>query len=166
MNPSDAIEFAHELMLEYGLMGWRVESDNAVRRFGACDYSRRLITFSCELVKLNDQTCVLDVILHEIAHALAGPRAGHGREWKRVARSIGCSAQRCYSLTSTIQPPGRFILRCVHCGRAIQRVRAPRRRLACSSCCNRFSKGKFDARFVLNCEPLRLTISSTLSNPQ
>jgi predicted SprT family Zn-dependent metalloprotease len=152
MNPSDAIEFAHELMFEYGLIGWRAESDNAVRRFGACHYSRKLITLSNELVQLNDQACVLDVILHEIAHALAGPRTGHGREWEEVARSIGCSAQRCYSVTSTVQPPGRFILRCVHCGRTIQRVRAPRRLLACPICCNRYSSGRFDARFVLNCE--------------
>ncbi|MYB34820.1 MAG: SprT family zinc-dependent metalloprotease [Gammaproteobacteria bacterium] len=28
---------------------------------------------------------VNDAILHEIAHALAGPKAGHGSEWKAIA---------------------------------------------------------------------------------
>ena len=138
------------------LFEWRAELDKAVRRFGACHYSRKLITFSNDLVALNDQACVLDIILHEIAHALAGPGKGHGPEWKRIARSIGCSAHRCYSLTHTVRPPGRFILRCASCGQTIQRVRAPRRPLACSNCCNSFADGKFDARFLLNCEAISL----------
>ena len=28
-------------------------------------------------------------LLHEVAHALAGARAGHGAAWKRTARSLG-----------------------------------------------------------------------------
>jgi len=102
MNPSDAIGFAQELMVEFGLVEWRAELDKAVRRFGACHYSQKMITFSNDLVALNDQACVLDIVLHEIAHALAGPGKGHGPEWKRIARSIGCSAHRCYSLTYTV----------------------------------------------------------------
>jgi predicted SprT family Zn-dependent metalloprotease len=154
MNPSEAIEFAQELMIEYGLLGWRAKLDNAVRRYGACDYSRKLITLSNNLVQLNDERSVLDTTLHEIAHALAGPRAGHGPEWRRVAQAIGCSPERCYSLSDTRVPPGRFVLRCVHCGHTTRRVRRPRRQLACSKCCNRFAGGRFDARFVLNCEAM------------
>lgn len=153
MNAAEAIEFAQELMIEYGLHGWRVELDGAVRRFGVCRTSRKMITLSRTLVELNDQVTVLDTILHEIAHALAGAKAGHGPEWRRIAKSIGCSAQRCYSLAETVQPPGRFILRCPHCGHTIQRTRTPRRPLACANCCNHFARGRFDARFILHCEP-------------
>ena len=32
---------------------------------------------------------VTEVILHEIAHALAGPEAGHGPEWKAIAIRLG-----------------------------------------------------------------------------
>ena len=152
MNPLEAIEFAQELMAEYGLSGWRAELDRAVRRFGRCRYSCKLITLSYDLVQLNDQTRVLDTILHEIAHALAGPKAGHGPEWRRIARAIGCSAKRCYSLEDTVQPPARFVLHCSHCGRATPRIRRPVRPVACSDCCNRFSRGMFDARFVLKYE--------------
>lgn len=152
MNPVEAARFAQELVADYGLEGWRVELDGAVRRFGCCHYSHKLITLSNHLIKLNDQAVVLDTILHEIAHALAGPRAGHGPEWKRLARSIGCSTERCYSSAHTVQPPLRFLLRCAHCGRSAKRVRAPRRPIACGACCTRFAGGRFDARFVLKRE--------------
>ena len=42
MNPCEAIEFAQELMLEYGLLGWRAKLDNAVRRYCACDFSPQI----------------------------------------------------------------------------------------------------------------------------
>jgi predicted SprT family Zn-dependent metalloprotease len=35
------------------------------------------------------------VVTHEAAHVVAGIRAGHGHEWKRVHRSMGGDAQRC-----------------------------------------------------------------------
>lgn len=69
MNPSEAVQFAQELLSEYGLHGWRVDLDGAVRRFGCCHYSRKLITLSYQLVRMNSETDVLDTILHEIAHS-------------------------------------------------------------------------------------------------
>ena len=155
MSPSEAIEFAQDLMIEYGLVGWRARLDGAVRRFGCCHFRRKEITLSYELAELNDEATVLDTILHEIAHALAGPRAGHGPHWKHIARSIGCSAERCYSSAPTIQPPANFALRCRNCGHIARRVRAPRRPLACATCCHKFARGRFDERFLLECSSLR-----------
>ena len=34
---------------------------------------------------------IQDTVLHEIAHALAAPEAGHGPLWKTVARRIGAA---------------------------------------------------------------------------
>jgi len=76
MNPSDAIEFAQELIVEYGLLGWRAELDRAVSRFGVCRYSRKLITLSNELAQLNNQACVLDVIL--LRSHMPSPDLGRG----------------------------------------------------------------------------------------
>jgi predicted SprT family Zn-dependent metalloprotease len=153
MDPVAARSFAQDLIGEYGLQGWRVELDNAMRRFGCCHHTRKTISLSRRLVELNSQTEVLDTILHEIAHAIAGPQAGHGREWQRVARSIGCSGDRCYSLARTVQPSPRFILECGYCGRKVPRIRAPRRKTACGTCCARFAGGQYDARFLLQCHP-------------
>lgn len=41
------------------------------------------------------ETDVNDTILHEMAHAIAGHEAMHGPKWKRVAKRLGCSAERC-----------------------------------------------------------------------
>ena len=42
---------------------------------------------------------ITDTILHEIAHALVGPRHGHNAIWRQKAREIGCTAMRCHNLT-------------------------------------------------------------------
>ena len=153
MSPQTAVEFARELMREYGLQGWRVALDGAVRRFGACRYRDKSITLSARLVQLNSEAQVLDTILHEIAHALAGPGKGHGAEWARIARSIGCSASRCYSAQDTQQPAPRYLLRCGNCGHTTTRYRLKGRASACLACCNRFAGGRFDERFLLTCVP-------------
>jgi len=36
-----------------------------------------------------------DTILHEIAHALAGPAAKHGPAWKAIARRLGATPKSC-----------------------------------------------------------------------
>jgi predicted SprT family Zn-dependent metalloprotease len=33
---------------------------------------------------------VQDMILHELAHAIAGRAAGHGKEFRKVCKQIGC----------------------------------------------------------------------------
>ena len=38
---------------------------------------------------------VVDVILHELAHAIAGVDEMHNDKWKKIARKIGCTADIC-----------------------------------------------------------------------
>lgn len=68
---------------------WSFAFDNAKRRAGACDYLRKRITVSRYLSARYDDDTNRQTLLHEIAHALAGPAAGHGAEWKRIARMLG-----------------------------------------------------------------------------
>ena len=51
--------------------------DNAKRRAGCCDYRRKRISLSGYFTEHNNKTEVMNTILHEVAHALAGARAGH-----------------------------------------------------------------------------------------
>ena len=37
-----------------------------------------------------------DTVLHEIAHAIVGPRHNHDAVWKAKAREIGCAGERCH----------------------------------------------------------------------
>lgn len=80
--------------------GWKFQWDNAKRRLGYCRFGPKIISLSRTLVLETTLEQIEDTILHEIAHVMAGYRAGHGWQWKRVARSIGCSAERCHNVTT------------------------------------------------------------------
>lgn len=68
---------------------WAFGFDNAKRRAGQCDFRAKRITVSRYLAARFDDDEIHQVLLHEVAHALAGPAAGHGAAWKAIAREIG-----------------------------------------------------------------------------
>ncbi|MBW9111057.1 SprT-like domain-containing protein [Microbacterium ureisolvens] len=68
---------------------WSFAFDNAKRRAGLCDYTHKRISVSRYLAARYDDDTNHQTLLHEVAHALAGPRAGHGARWKAVARELG-----------------------------------------------------------------------------
>ena len=134
-----ALELAGELMRAHGLGGWSVRLDHARRRAGQCDYRRRIISLSRHYVRNAEPAHIRDTILHEIAHALVGPRHGHDAVWRRKAREIGCTAARCHTLTfaeapwiarcpkGCVETPRhrrRYGLVCVRCRSPIEYVRA------------------------------------------
>ena len=94
---------ARVLMDKHGLHDWqiqiadlrRVPSHNLVGDIslgstrGICRFFDRTILIDSSLIAHRNK--FLGVVLHEIAHALAGPTAGHGKEWLRIAKKIGCS---------------------------------------------------------------------------
>jgi len=95
LDLTEARQLAAGLMAQHGLTGWRLVFDNAKTRAGVCRFDRKQIGLSRPLVALYDIEQVTDTVLHEIAHALAGPRHGHDRLWRATARRIGCSGRRC-----------------------------------------------------------------------
>ncbi len=95
MDLDKAGDLARDLMDEHGLALWSFAFDNAKRRCGACHSGKRKITLSRYYVSMNSAPEVEDTIRHEIAHALAGAKAGHGPQWQAVARRIGAKPQRC-----------------------------------------------------------------------
>jgi len=105
MNIWDARILADRLMAEHGLCaaGWKFRWDRATRRFGSCHHTRRTISLSLPLVRLNSESQVRDTMLHEIAHALT-PGDGHGRRWKDKCRQIGARPVRCFTQVEVILP--------------------------------------------------------------
>ena len=95
-----ALEMASRLMNEHGLAGWRVKLDHARRRAGQCDFTAQTISLSRHYVRYAETDHIRDTILHEIAHALVGPKHGHDAVWRKKAREIGCTANRCLLYTS------------------------------------------------------------------
>ncbi len=68
---------------------WSFGFDNAKRRAGLCDYTRKRISVSRYLAARYEDDEIHQVLLHEVAHALAGAGAGHGPRWKATARELG-----------------------------------------------------------------------------
>lgn len=125
MNPQDAEKLAVSLMKEHRIWGrgWRFKYDKAIRRFGVCNFRTETIGLSLKLVEVNDEEKVKDVILHEIAHAIAGHSAGHGEIWKRVCLKIGAKPERCYSLADTNTVKLKYHATCDACGKEFERSR-------------------------------------------
>jgi len=128
----EAWDLAHELIVRHGLVGWSIEIDQAKRRAGVCRYDRKVIGLSAPITRLHAESEVQDTILHEIAHALAGPAAGHGPVWAETARRIGCSAQRCVPEDAP-RVPGAWVGVCRE-GHMIERHKRPERVLMCGRC--------------------------------
>ncbi len=86
---------ARELMDRHGLGDWSFRFNAARKKLGVCHYREKLILLSREHAADGTPVQVTDTILHEIAHALAGPRAGHGPVWKEIARRLGATPKSC-----------------------------------------------------------------------
>lgn len=94
---------AWRLMREHGLVdhGWVFKWDHAVRTLGKCYHGRRQITLSKKVFSIPENVPLArNTMLHEIAHALVGPSHGHDHVWKRQARAIGCTGDRCTELAT------------------------------------------------------------------
>ena len=104
MSDQTLIEaFARNEFKKWNLTGWRFEWGNAKRTAGTCYHNKKLIRMSLPLLKAMGLYDAIDTLLHEVAHALAGYRAGHGPEWKRWAKKVGAKPKRCFDLTREIQ---------------------------------------------------------------
>ena len=125
-----ALELASCLMNEHGLAGWRVKLDHARRRAGQCDFAAQTISLSRHYVRHGETDHIRDTILHEIAHALVGPKHGHDAVWRRKAREIGCTATRCHTLTFATAP---WLMVCPNGCFAVARHRR-KTGLVCASC--------------------------------
>ena len=142
MELAEVAGLGRRLMDQHGLESWELAFDHARRRAGACHYTAQKITVSRHLMVLYDESSVADTLLHEIAHALAGPRAGHGPRWKATALRIGGSGTR---LAGREEPrvPSPWVGVCSG-GHEIDRFRLPRHEASCLRC-----SPTFDRRFLI-----------------
>ncbi|MBT2501995.1 SprT-like domain-containing protein [Curtobacterium sp. ISL-83] len=132
----------HLIAAHLGRGTWSFGFDHAKTRAGQCDFAKRRITVSRHLaVRFTDED-VDQVLLHEIAHALAGARAGHGPTWRRTAVGLGYTGSRLHDgpIASDLAP---WVGTCP-AGHEHFRYRTPTRQLACARCSRRF-----DARNVI-----------------
>ena len=156
MNIDDAEKIAQKILQEEVLDDWSFRFDFAKKRFGMCNYSKKEISLSKYLVELNNEEKVRDTIIHEIAHAIAGYSAGHGKDWKRCVVRMGGVPERCYSPQEVNTPKLKYTIFCKTCHTETQKNRKFKTSLfrsapACKSCCRKFNNGKFSQKFLLEC---------------
>ncbi len=68
---------------------WSFGFDSGRRRAGLCSYNDKRITVSKYLALVHSIDDVMQTVKHEIAHALVGPKEGHGKKGLATAKRIG-----------------------------------------------------------------------------
>ena len=120
-----SLALAKDEMRKYGLLdnGWQIKLDRSTTRAGMCIHNKKIITFSKFLFSnttiTKDQ--VIDIILHEIAHALVGYEHGHDKVWRTKALELGCSGEVFHCLT-LCEPVARLSCPCGAFKRDVWRV--------------------------------------------
>lgn len=94
---ADVVALATPLFQQHA-PGWVFAFDRATKRAGSCNYTTKTITVSKEYALKVPDANLRNTLLHELAHAITGPRTGHGPVWKSTAVRIGCTGDRCHAV--------------------------------------------------------------------
>lgn len=129
---------AKRLLAENGLDDWSFQwSHNRTGYAGYTNCTTKTIVISKPHALNHSDAEVNDTIRHEIAHALAGYKAGHGPEWKILAQQLGAKPQQYMviegpGLRETLAP---WVGRCPAGHESEYRYfRKPKKRRSCSTC--------------------------------
>ena len=115
---------------------WTFAFDNAKTRAGLCNFTAKRISVSRYIAQRSEDDDIHQVLLHEVAHAIAGPKEGHGATWKRIAAELGYDGGR----THDGPVPNELAPWVGHCpnGHISYRYRKPTRPTSCGVCSRRF----------------------------
>lgn len=125
MRLREVEDLARVLMGVHGLADWSFAFNRRKRSLGLCRYSLKRVELSRHFAEAHGELEIRDVILHEIAHALAGHAAAHGPRWKAICKMVGAKPERCGEAR---MPTGGWLAKCPACGLEYSRYRRPMRR--------------------------------------
>jgi len=116
---------------------WTIGFDNAKQRAGVCMYGPKRISLSRYHIASATDDDIHQTLLHEVAHAMAGPGTGHGKLWKETAERIGYVGNRTYSgsIADDVAP---WVGTCP-AGHVHYRHRRPRHPMGCGKCSRKYS---------------------------
>jgi len=124
------------IALHLDATAWSFAFDNAKTRAGLCNYTDKRISVSRYLAARYEDDEIHQVLLHEVAHAIAGSRSGHGARWKSIAKDLGYEGKRLHDgeIANEFAP---WVGVCP-AGHLHYRYKTPTRTLACGKCARRF----------------------------
>ena len=135
---------------------WSFGFDNAKRRAGQCDYTKKRITVSRYLAARFEDDEIHQVLLHEVAHALAGHKAAHGAAWKRIARDLGYDGGVTHHGETAVELAP-WVGTCP-AGHITYRHRRPTRATSCAKCSR-----TYDARYQFTWTRREITPATRLA---
>ena len=95
MNTTDARQLAEQLLHQHVTdSSWKFDFLSGKSHAGLCSYCKKTIFLNFDYTHYAPEHQVKDTILHEIAHVIAGPNAGHGWAWKQACLRIGAEPTR------------------------------------------------------------------------
>lgn len=135
---SKAVELINEFKFR-GLIDnqWTFGWNRRKSSFGLCSYTKKEISLSYYYAQVGSYEQINDTILHELAHAIAGPSAGHGELWKKACKVTGANPVRCGKVVDEM--PCKFKGTCPVCGHVYKAQRVLQqmdRRLCSKKGCN------------------------------
>jgi predicted SprT family Zn-dependent metalloprotease len=141
MDTAEAALLARNLMDKHGLAHVPLKWSRGKKSMGHTSFCRETlevqsISLSRLFVEVLTDEEIIDTILHEIAHALVGIRAGHGPVWKAKARELGATPKAGFKATAT--PTPKYTTRCPK-GHRRTANRLPLRVKSCGKCSSRFN---------------------------
>jgi ribosomal protein L37AE/L43A len=126
MDLKELKAIAAQELSKYGLHGWTFGLADTRRRLGVCKYRSRRIEIAEYYARNSPPETVLDTLLHEIAHAIAGSAARHGPAWKAIAVRLGATPRACESSHQAVMKPGDWQASCPSCKKTAHLYRRPR----------------------------------------
>lgn len=142
MTPAETREHLHRIeilamrhMLANGLSGWSFRWGQARNQAGVCSYGTKTIGLSRRIMAGWSIARAEQTILHEIAHAKAGPGTHHGPKWAAECAKLGIEARRCWDPADADSPAPkpRYVGVCP-AGHETERDRIPRELVSCGRC--------------------------------
>lgn len=103
--------------------GWTYKiSSKMVTCAGKCSYKKNTLTFAKNFCTNVEESELINTILHEIAHAIVGPKTNHNETWRKLHIKMGGDGERCHR--ETFSPP-KYLMECTKCQKIWKRYRKP-----------------------------------------
>ena len=92
MTRTQFIKFANQEIKKHTSGTWTFSfCKRSKSRLGTCNYTKKIIKVSDLHFEHDSIEQCIDTLHHEIAHAVAGHEAGHGRAWEKIAVALGAT---------------------------------------------------------------------------
>lgn len=129
-SPNWYLQYTKKLLNAYKLSDWKV-NHKPIKYNGLCWFNKKLIEINTTLFEKASHEYIIEIIKHEVAHAIAGPTKDmHGKKWRNTFLSLGGSGEIFYGSITT---PSKYTLKC-KCGYSYPRYKKTNKPYYCPEC--------------------------------